>query len=229
MRACLRWQLRVLRYAWPILLLLPVLALLMGWEAAALLGTCLRRGGGTMDPRSTLALVLDLRHFFPLAGAVCSSLFLGMDYGAEAHAAALGRGYRRAQVLWSKYLIFLLGCAAVSALELAFAVLAAVPGLSALPAAFLLRCFLLRLVLDVGMMTPPAVLCLLGRENLYFRLVGLMYGAALWRLMQSHYFLWLQNAEWRTGELRALWPAAALALSLLCVAALSRREAGTGG
>ena len=223
MKACLRWQLRVLGYAWWLILLLPALALLMGWEAAALPGTLLRRGGGTVDPRGALALVLDLRHFFPLAGAVWSSLFLGMDYAAEAQAAALGRGCSRGQVLWSKYLLFLLGCAAISVLEQAFAVLGAVPGWNTLPAPFLLRCFFLRLVLDLGMMMPPAVLCLLGRENVYFRLMGLVYGAALWRLMESHYFLWLQFAEWRTGELWALWPAAALVLSLLCVWALSRR------
>ena len=218
MKACLRWQLRVLRCAWWLLLLLPALALLMGWEAA-LLGTYLRRGAAP-DPRSALALVLDLRHFFPLAGAVWSSLFLGMDYGADAQTLALNRGYSLGQVLWGKFLLFLLCCMTVSVIEQAF-VLAAVPDLSALPPGFLLRCVFLRLVLDAGMMTPPALLCLLGRENLYFRLMGLVYGAALWRLMKSHYFLWLQYAEWR--DLPALWPAAALALSVLCVWGLSRR------
>ncbi len=211
MRACLRWQLRVLGCAWWLLLLLPVLALLLGWEAAAVPAAYLRRGA-ELDPRSALALVLDMRHLFPLAGAVWASLFLGMDYAAEAQSLALSRGYRRGQMIRSKVLLFLLGCAFVSVTEQVFAVLAAVPELSALPTAFLLRCSCLRLVLDLGMMAPPASLCLLGRENLYIRLLGLVYGVALWRLMGSHYALWLQYAEWGTQELLALWPLAALIL-----------------
>ena len=185
MRACLRWQLRVLSCAWWLLLLLPVLALLLGWEAAAVPAAYLRRGA-ELDPRSALALVLDVRHLFPLAGAVWASLFIGMDYGAEAQSLALSRGYRRGQVIRSKLFLFLPGCALVSVTEQVFAVLMAVPGVSALPAAFLLRCFCLRLALDMGMMALPAFFCLLGRENLYFRLLGLVYGVALWRLMGSH-------------------------------------------
>ena len=149
MRACLRWQLRVLGCAWWLLLLLPVLALLLGWEAAAVPAAYLRRGA-ELDPRSALALVLDMRHLFPLAGAVWASLFIGMDYAAEAQSLALSRGYRRGQVIRSKVLLYLLGCAFVSVTEQVIAVLAAVPELSALPAAFLLRCFCLRLVLDMG-------------------------------------------------------------------------------
>lgn len=209
MRACLRWQLRVLSCAWWLLLLLPVLALLLGWEAAAVPAAYLRRGAEP-DPRSALALVLDVRHLFPLAGAVWASLFMGMDYHAEAQSLALSRGYRLGQVIRSKYLLFLLGCALVSATEQVVAVLTAAPGVSALPAAFLLRCFCLRLALDMGMMTPPALLCLLGRENLYIRLLGLVYGVALWRLMGSHYALWLQNAGLGRAEWLALWPLAAL-------------------
>ena len=223
MRACLRWQLRVLGCAWWLLLLLPVLALLLGWEAAAVPAAWLRRGAEP-DPRSALALVLDMRHLFPLAGAVWASLFIGMDYAAEAQSLALSRGYRRGQVIRSKVLLFFLGCLAISAMEQVFVLFTAVPGLRTLPAAFLLRCFCLRLALDMGMMAPPALLCLLGRENLYIRLLGLVYGVALWRLMGSHYALWLQNAGLGRGEWLALWPLAALVPTTLGCLYLSRQK-----
>lgn len=223
MKNCLHWQIRVLGYAWWLLLLLPVLALLMGWEAIVALEPYLRRGGGSIDARSALAVVLEVRHFFPLAGAVWASLFLGMDYSSDAQASALSRGYRRKQLIWCKYLLFLLGCASVSVIEQVFVVFSAVPDWQTLPAAFLLRCFCLRLVLDVGIMALPAVVCFAARENLYIRLMGLIYGVVLWRLMGSHYALWLQYAEWSIGEILALWPLGTLVLSSLSVVVLSRR------
>lgn len=223
MRACLRWQLRVLGYAWWLPLLLPVMALLLGWEAAAVPAAYLQRGA-ELDPRSALALVLEVRHLFPLAGAVWAFLFIGMDYAAEAQSLALSRGYRRGQVIRSKVLLFFLGCLAISAMEQVFVLFAVVPGLRTLPAAFLLRCFCLRLALDVGMMAPPAFLCLLGRENLYIRLLGLVYGAALWRLVRSHPALWLQYAGWGRGEWLALWPLAALILGTPGCLCLSRQK-----
>ena len=223
MRACLRWQLRVLGCAWWLPLLLPVLALFLGWEAAAVIKAYALRGT-VLDPRSALALALDVRHFFPLAGAVWAALFLGMDYAADAQASALSRGYGRGQVLWSKFILFLLGCAAVSVTEQLFVFLAAVPGRRSLPTAFLLRCFCLRLILDAGMMLPPAVCCFLGRENPYLRLLGLLYGVALWRLMGSHYALWLQYAEWGRAELLALWPMGTLILGSLGVAVFAGRR-----
>ena len=223
MKNCLHWQIRVLGYAWWLLLLLPVLALLMGWEAIVALEPYLRRGGGSIDARSALAVVLEVRHFFPLAGAVWASLFLGMDYSLDSQASALSRGYRRKQLIWCKYLLFLLGCASVSVIEQVFVVFSAVPDWQTLPAAFLLRCFCLRLVLDVGIMALPAVVCFAARENLYIRLMGLIYGVVLWRLMGSHYALWLQYAEWGAGEIIALWPLGTLVMSSIIVVALSRQ------
>ena len=223
MKACIRWQFRVLGYAWWLLLLLPVLALLMGWEAIATLEPYLRRGGGSIDVRSALAVVLEVRHFFPLAGAVWASLFLGMDYSSDAQASALSRGYSRKQLIWCKYLLFLLGCASVSVIEQLFVVFSAVPDWQTLPAAFLLRCFCLRLAMDVGIMALPAVICFVARENLYIRLMGLIYGVVLWRLMGSHYALWLQYANRGAGEILALWPLGTLVLSSLSVVVLSQR------
>ena len=228
MRNCLRWQLRVLASAWWLLLLLPAMALLMGWEAVAALGTSLRRSGGGMEPAAVLALVLEVRHFFPLAGAVWSILFLGMDFGAEAFTLPLSRGNRRGQVFWSKYLLFLLGCLMVSLLEQAFVLLAAVPDRTGLPADFLLRCIGLRLALDLGMMALPSFLVFWGRGNPYPRLAGLVYGAALWRLMQSRYGLWLPYRQWGREEWLALWPLAALALAVPLSWAASCRGADRG-
>lgn len=223
MRACLRWQLRVLGYAWWLPLLLPVMALLLGWEAAAVPAAYLQRGA-ELDPRSALALVLEVRHLFPLAGAVWAFLFIGMDYAAEAQSLALSRGYRRGQVIRSKVLLFLLGCLAISAMEQVFVLFAAVPGLRTLPAAFLLRCFCLRLALDVGMMVPPALCCFLAGDDRYLRLLGLVYGVALWRLVRSHPALWLQYAGWGRGEWLALWPLAALILGTPGCLCLSRQK-----
>ncbi|MBR5702009.1 MAG: hypothetical protein IKX47_06040 [Oscillospiraceae bacterium] len=211
MRNCIRWQLRVLASAWWLLLLLPVLALLMGWAASAVPSAILRQGR-ELDARSAFAMALDMRSLFPLAGAVWASLFLGMDYSADAHALALSRGYSRRQIFCSKYLLYLLGCLAISLIEQIFALLAGVSDLHTLPGALLLRSFFLRLLLDLGMMVPPAFFCFLGKDNLYIRLIGLLYGVTLWRLMGSHYALWLQYAEWGKEEVLAFWPAVALVL-----------------
>lgn len=212
MKRCLRWHLRVLRSAWWLLLLLAALALLMGWEAAANLAAYARRVG-ELDPRSALAMALDLRHFFPLAGAVWAALWLGMDFDAAGASVPVSRGFSRFQVFGSKYLLFLAGCLAVSVLEQLFAVLSAVPGWGSLPAPFLLRCFALRLLLDLGMMSLPAVFPAWGRGNVYARLLGIAYGLLLWRLMGTHYGLWLP--EMGLGPLwRALWPLAGLPVGL---------------
>ena len=226
MKACLRWQLRVLGHAWWLLLLLPGMALLLGWEAAAVPGAYLRRGA-ELDPRSALALVLEVRHLFPLAGAVWAFLFIGMDYPGEARAAALSRGYRREQVVWSKYILFLLGGSLISGTEQVFAVLLGARGFSALPAAFLLRCFCLRLLLDAGMMVPSALVCFLAGDDACLRLLAPAYGAALWRIMKSHHFLWLRYADWKREELWVLWPLAALVLGTVFLRLLCRRERNT--
>ena len=220
MKACIRWQLRVLGYAWWLLLLLPVLALLMGWEATAVL----LKSKGNIDPSHILAIVLDARHLFPLAGAAWAVLFLGMDYDADAFALALCRGYDRRQLLFSKILLYFFGCLVMSVIEQVFAVLAGVPERSSLSIVLLLRCFFMRLVLDLGEMSPPAFLCYLGRDNLYIRLLGLVYGISLWRLMGTHYSLWLPYARWERGEWLALWPIAILFAINICFLTLDLKE-----
>ncbi len=135
-----------------------------------------------------------------------------MDYSADAHTLALSRGYTRRQIFFSKYLLFLLGCLAISLIEQIFAVFVGVPGWHTLPGSLLLRSFFLRLLLDVGMMIPPAFFCFLGKDNLYIRLIGLVHGIALWLLMGSHYALWLQYATWGKEEIIAFWPAIALVI-----------------
>lgn len=215
MKACIRWQFRVLGYAWWLLLLLPVLALLMGWEAIAALESHLHQCDGSLDARIALALVLDVRHFFPMAGVLWSVLFIGMDYGAEAYALALSRGYRNIQIMACKYSLFIMGCLTVSISQQVFTVLVGVKDWHTLPTEFLLRCFFLRLTLDVGMMIPPAMICFLGKNNLYNRLIGLVYGITLWRLMKSHYALWFRSHNFGMNEWLALWPIVAIVVSIL--------------
>ena len=220
MRRCLRSQLWVLFHVWWLPLLPLALGLLMGCEAAAALAATARRSGG-QDAQSTLALLLDLRHFVPLAGAAWAAAFLGMEFDARGAAVPLCRGYRRSQVFGSKLLLFLPGCAAVSLAAQLAAVLPVLSVLRGLPAPFLLRCFGLRLLLDLGMMTPCAAIAAISGSSLYGRALAGVYGLMLWRCMGSHYALWLPGR----ADPPALWPLAVLPLSIAAYwLALRRKE-----
>ncbi len=222
MKRCLRYHLRALFSLWWLPLLPPVLGLLLGWEAAAALGAYTRRAGPA-DARSALAFVLDIRHFVPLAGAAWAAAFLGAEFDGRAPAIPLSRGFRRFQVFGSKLLLFFLGCAVVSLAAQTAAVSPVISVGQPLPAGFLLRCFFLRLALDLGMMAPGAAIVSFAGANLYGRALAGLYGLALWRLMGSHYGLWLPEAG--ALGIAALWPLAALPLSALgCFLALRRKE-----
>ena len=222
MKRCLRFHLRALFSLWWLPLLPPVLGLLMGWEASAALGAYIRRAGLT-DARSALAFVLDIRHFVPLAGAAWAAAFLGPEFDGRASAFPLSRGFRHFQVFGSKLLLFLVGCAVAS---LAAQMTAVFPAFSAgqpLPAGFLLRSCFLRLALDLGMMAPSAAIVSLAGANLYGRALAGLYGLLLWRIMGSHYGLWLPEAG--ALGITALWPLPVLPLSALgCFLALRRKE-----
>ncbi len=222
MKRCLRFHLRALFSLWWLPLLPPVLGLLMGWEAAAALGVYTRRAGPA-DARSVLAFVLDIRHFVPLAGAAWAAAFLGPEFDGRAPAFPLSRGCCRFQVFGSKLLLFLVGCAVAS---LAAQMTAVFPAFSAgqpLPAGFLLRSCFLRLALDLGMMAPSAAIVSLAGANLYGRALAGLYGLLLWRIMGSHYGLWLPEAG--VPGLTAYWPLPVLPLSALgCFLALRRKE-----
>ena len=222
MKRCLRFHLRALFSLWWLPLLPPVLGLLMGWEAAAALGAYVRRAGPA-DARSALAFVLDIRHFVPLAGAAWAAAFLGPEFDGRAPAFPLSRGCCRFQVFGSKLLLFLAGCALISAVAQLTAVFPAFSVGQLLPVGFLLRCFFLRLAIDLGMMAPSAAIVCFAGASLYGRALAGLYGLLLWRLMGSHYGLWLPEAG--TSGLIAFWPLAALPLGLLgCFLTLRRRE-----
>jgi hypothetical protein len=222
MKRCLRSHLRALVCCWRLALLPPALGLLLGWEASAALGAYVRRAGPA-DARSALAFVLDIRHFVPLAGAAWAAAFLGAEFDARASAFPLSRGCSRFQVFGSRLLLFFLGCALISAAAQLTSAPAAVSGWQPLPAGFLLRCLSLRLALDLGMMAPCAAIVSFAGASLYGRALAGLYGLLLWRLMGSHYGLWLPEAG--APGLIAFWPLAALPLSLLgCFPALRRKE-----
>ncbi len=212
MSRCFRFHLYVFLRAWWLPLMLAVFPLLMGWEAAAACGSYVRRLG-RQAPETALALLLDLRHFIPLAGAVWSGLFLGMDFPARGVNVLLSRGFSRFRVFGSKYVLFLTGCAIMSLLEQGFALLLSVPLWKDVSALLLLRNGGLRLLLDLGMMVLPSVFPLLGKGNVYLRLPGLVYGLVLWRLMGAHYGLWLPVWSGPPGW-GELWPLPALALGI---------------
>ena len=222
MKRCLRFHLRALFSLWWLPLLPPVLGLLMGWEASAALGAYIRRAGPT-DVRSALALVLDIRHFVPLAGAAWAAAFLGAEFDGRAPAFPLSRGYSRCQIFGSKLCLFLVGCALISAVAQLTAVVSAVSGGQRFPVGFLLRCCFLRLALDLGMMAPSAALVSCSGTNLYGRALAGLYGLLFWRLTGSHYGLWLPEAG--APGLAAYWPLPILPLSALgCFLALRRKE-----
>lgn len=211
MKLCLRSRLRALFSLWWMPLLPPVLGLLLGWEASAALGAYTRRVGAP-EARSAFALVLEIRHFVPLAGAAWATAFLGMEFDGRAPAFPLSRGFRRGQVFGSQLLLLFLGFAVCSVFS-QLAALSAVPGLRSLPAPYVLRCLLLRLLLDLGTMAPCAAIAAFAGRNLCGRALTGLYGLLLWRLMGSHYGLWLPEAG--NPGLLALWPLGALPLSVL--------------
>ncbi len=222
MKRCLRFHLRALFSLWWLPLLPPVLGLLMGWEASAALGAYIRRAGPA-DARSILAFVLDIRHFVPLAGAAWAAAFLGPEFDGRVPALLLSRGFSRFQVFVSKLLLFMAGCAVVSLSAQTTAVFPVFSVGQPLPPGFLLRCFFLRLALDLGVMAPSAAIVSFAGDNLYGRAIVGLYGLLFWRLMGSHYGLWLPEAG--APGITALWPLYALPLSALCCfLALRRKE-----
>ncbi len=222
MKQCFSYRWRVFRYAWWLPLLLLALAILMGMEATGTLHSYLRRVG-EQEARSSLAFVMDVRHFFPLAGAVWSAAYFGMEIDGRGASLLLSRGFGRFQVFGSSYLFFLGGMIAVSVMEQAFVLLTGVPAWTEFPPAFLLRTFLLRLILDLGMMALPGFLPFLGNGSLYARFLGFAYGLALWRLMGSHYQLWLPELGILLGW-RELWPIPALMLGILGYVIVHRKK-----
>ncbi len=222
MRRCLCSQLWALFHVWWLPLLPLALGLLLGCEAAAALAAYARRSG-TLDARSTLAFLLDVRHFVPLAGAAWAATFLGMEFDGRGAAALLSRGCSRFQIFGSKLFLCFLGCAVISLAAQLAAVFSSFSLWQSLPAPFLLRCFGLRLLLDLGMMAPCAAIAVFSGSNLYGRALAGVYGLLLWRCMGSHYALWLPGPG--KADPLACWPLAALPLSIAAYwLALRRKE-----
>lgn len=223
MKTCLRYSYRVLRYAWWLPALLTGMALLMGIEAGSAVNTYAARYPAGLEAWESVTLLADIRHFFPLAGVVWSALWFGMEFGAGGHTQPLRQGFTRFQLWVSKFIWFLAGCIAVSLLEQAFALGLVHPDLCSVPTDRLLRICGLRLLLDTGLMTFPAFIPILARENLYGRAGGCLYGVALWRLMGTHYGLWAPELT-APPQLWEWWPIPALILGLLFSALALRKD-----
>ena len=220
MKRCLRYHLRVLLHIRWLSLLPPALGLLMGWEAAAALRGYAGRFGAP-EARSALALLLDIRHFIPLAGAAWAAAFLGIEFDARGASLPLLRGCSRLRVFSGKLFLYFSGCAVISAAAQTAAVLPSLSVLRGVPLSVLLRCCGLRLLLDLGMASPPAAIAVIAGENRFGRAITILYGLLLWRIIGSHYDLWLPGK----AALSSLWPLAALPLGPgVCALALWRRE-----
>ena len=223
MKTCLRYTFRILKCAWWLPALLLGMALLMGYEAGSTVNALATRQPAGLDTKECVVLLMDVRHFFPLAGAVWSALWFGMEFDAKGYTRALSRGFSRFQLWVSKFIWFLAGCIAVSLLEQAFALGLVHPDLCSVPTDRLLRICVLRLALDTGLMTFPAFIPILARENLCGRAGGCLYGVALWRLMRTHYGLWAPELT-APPQLWEWWPVPALILGLLFSALALRKD-----
>ncbi len=213
MKQCLLFRWRVILYAWWLPLLLLIMSVFMGVEATASLNDNLHRVG-TSNAREALAYVMDIRHFFPLAGAVWSAAYFGMEIDGKSASVLLKKGYTHLSVIVSNYALFLVGLVSVSVIEQAFILILNTRLFASLTPAFLLRTVLLRLVLDLGMMSAVSFFPFLGKGSAYARFLGLVYGIALWRLMGNHYCLWLPELGMHLG-LGELWPLGTLVFGVV--------------
>lgn len=194
--------------------LLPfLLGALAGLDAVTSVRALLRHSGGA-DGRTLLALAADARRFLPLAGAAWSAAFAGREVDSRSGELLRSRGFGAGAVYGSGLCLFLGGLLAVSLTEQFAAFFLILSGRGPLPPGLLVRTVLLRLPLDLGMAALPGFLPLVGGGSPYPRLLGFLYGLALWRLMGSHYGLWLPGAA-LAGDPLALWPLAALPAAAL--------------
>lgn len=214
MKQCLHFRWKVILYAWWLPLLLLIMSVLMGVEATASLNDYLLRVG-TSNAREALAYVMDIRHFFPLAGAVWSAAYFGMEIDGKSASVLLKRGYTHFSVIASNYALFLAGIVSVSVIEQTLILIFNTRLFAPLGPAFLLRTVFLRLVLDLGMMSAVSFFPFLGKGSIYARFLGFVYGIVLWRLMGKHYCLWLPELGMHLG-LGELWPLGTLVFGVIC-------------
>ncbi len=113
------------------------------------------RMGAPLPAAEGFAFLMEGRSLFGLAGGVWACVFLCAGFDCRGINALLTRGYRRRWVFLAEYSWFLLGCMLCSLAAQLTAVLGAGLDCSGLGAAYLARSFALRLVLDIGFMSPP--------------------------------------------------------------------------
>ena len=194
----------------PLLLLGAAVAsgLLAGGEVRALAA----RSGDGLSPRSLLALSLETRRAAALLGGVFAVLWAGLGLARGGLNGPLCRGYGRGSVyaaLLPPLLASLVGFSLVSQLTV---IPAAGVDLAALPAAWVLRCLGLRLLLDLGLALTPFFLRFLLRDGFSAPLLAIGWGLLLYLKLPVTPGLWLPGG---TIPFTALWPLLSGALSLL--------------
>lgn len=214
MKKLFSWGVQVLLahfWALPALLLAGFLA---GHLSASALAQYTERMQEAPDAMSAFVLALDIRNLMPVIGVFWAIVCLGLDFEGRGINHTLCRGFSRTKVFLVKFTLFLAGaalCSLVSQIAAVYTVL------TKLPAKYVLRCFGLRLLLDLGMMAVPVIFVYTIRQTIPALCIGCLYGFALYITMGSHYALWLPEM-YENITLADLWPLAGLILSpVICL------------
>lgn len=205
-----------------ILLSVLLSAAVLGISAGSDVRTYAMRGQG-LDATSALALALEGRRAVGFVGAVWTYLFLYCEFQQRGINNTVYRGCGKLSVFAGKYLLLLFSCVICSLVMQGASLLTAWEWINGVPAAWLLRCAVLRLLLDIGTMTAPLFVVVLLQGNLTAGVLCLIYGLLLYFKAPVNYGLWLpHNTE--IVELSALWSIYALPVSCVLSAAIWQRS-----
>ena len=214
MKRLLKAEFYLLRcHHWLLLALLAAVLLIGGLAGAAVLQAEAR--SAALPAWYRLALVLEGRRALPFAGGVFAAVRLWLGFARNGLDAPLCRGYRRGAVFCSVLLPLLLFLAILSLLSALCG--AAVGGVFAvgLPAGYVLRGLLLRLIDDLPLCLVPLCLSFLLRGGYAAPLLAAAWGLLIYFRLPTDFLRWQPGAVWQPV---ALWPLPAAAVS----AALSR-------
>jgi len=211
MKKCLRYHWNVLAGHKYILLSVLLSAAVLGISAGSDVRTYAMRGQG-LDATSALALALEGRRAVGFVGAVWTYLFLYCEFQQRGINNTVYRGCGKLSIFVGKYLLLLFSCVICSLVMQGASLLTAWEWINGVPAAWLLRCAGLRLLLDFGTMTAPLFVVVLLQGNLTAGVLCLIYGLLLYFKAPVNYGLWLPNIA-GTLEVFSLWPIGALPVS----------------
>lgn len=223
MKKCLQYHWNVLLGHKYILLAVLLAAAVLGISAGSDVRAYAMCGQG-LDATSALALALEGRRAVGFVGAVWTYLFLYCEFQQRGINNTVYRGCGKLSIFVGKYLLLLFSCVICSLVMQGASLLTACEWINGVPAAWLLRCMGLRLLLDLGTMTAPLLVVMLLQGNMTAGVLCLVYGLVLYFKAPVSYGLWLpQTAE--AVSLSVLWPIVALPVSaILSFAVWSKAE-----